>query len=69
MPTIKIKTVYFDKLKELDVYDQWLSNMKESDTRYDIIYCAMSFSQFISVSFDWQYSKEGDAFWYDISKK
>lgn len=73
MPTLKVKTLYIDKLKALGVYDKWLANVKSDkhdiyhmDTMYER---SDNFNQFINNSFSWHYTPEDYNYWADISNK
>lgn len=69
MPSLKIKTVYIERLKAFGVYDQWLANIKAenpNDSKIEHIQKSVSFSTLINRSFIWQDTPEGDEFWLDI---
>lgn len=72
MPTLKVKTVYIEKLKALGVYDAWMTNVK-ADYSNNIGFFingmenAGSWWGFLSASFAWTLSMEGDSFWREIS--
>jgi hypothetical protein len=84
MPTISINRVYVDKLKQLGVYDKWVSNLKDqwcyltkcflnpdSNGHEDYIsHCVehIAFHLFIDYSFCWEDTPEGHTFWHDIAK-
>lgn len=72
MPTLKVKTIYIDKLKALGCYDAWLSNLKDSKpSDFKLIHISNYnfFQSFISGSFLWVSTPEGREFWSDISNK
>ena len=72
MPTLKVKTVYIEKLKSLGVYDAWLDNVKAqnpNDERLETTYNSANFNQFINNSFSWGKTPEGYAYWWNIYDK
>lgn len=77
MPSLKVKTIYIEKLKALGVYDAWRSNVKEWYDKYpenlaactSNIYNAVSFERFIVESFWWGNTPEGHSYWCDITKR
>lgn len=69
MPTLKIKTIYIERLKAFGVYDQWLANIKAlnpNDSKIEYIQKSDSFSTLINRSFSWQDTTEGADFWLEI---
>lgn len=76
MPKLTVKTIYIDKLNELNVYDLWLANVKQWNVTYPIgetysfcIYEATDFDRFIFSSFYWPTSAEGLSFWSRVSRQ
>lgn len=72
MPTIKAKTVYLNKIKQLGCYDAWLSNVKtqwgtNSFCDPDKMYDAINLQKFINWSFEWSRSPEGHDYWSRIA--
>lgn len=72
MPTIKVKTEYINKLKQLGIYDAWLSNVKNQwDGKYLLqnIDKINSFANLIYYSFDWSHTIDDiNVNWHDIYK-
>lgn len=68
MPTLKVKTVYIEKLKDLGCYDSWLDNLKK---QWKDIYTVrpQTFEHLVAISFDWSKTTEGDVYWFEISQK
>jgi hypothetical protein len=68
MPTLKIKTEYIRRLKEMGVYDKWLYNVKDqwNDSRQQQIDLALTPADLINRSFTWGNSNEGHSFWYIV---
>lgn len=70
---IKLKPEYIEKLKELGVYDKWLSNLKaqsDSLTPTDIegIERTMHFSSVLIRAFEFSTTPEGRDYWSVIAK-
>lgn len=69
MPKVTVPTCHIEKLKQLGIYDQWLSNIK---TRVKDLkqHCrnlsGTSWKTFISGSFIWDCTPEGGDFWQKI---
>lgn len=64
MPEIKVKTEYIKKLRQLGVYDQWLTNVKaqlymDHFSDPDRMHEAADFHAFLNWSFNWSKSPEG----------
>lgn len=79
MPTFKVKTEYIEKLKQLGVYDEWLTNVKANwdDWNKEVggvelmiyIFPTTSFDHLIHWSFNWNNSPEGMKYWREISRR
>lgn len=77
MPTLKVKTIYVDKLKALGIYDHWIVNVKRWCDKYpenavsyqSNLYNVESFQRFIASSFSWSETIQGVVYWQDISGK
>lgn len=66
MPKFTVKTKYIEKLKQLGVYDKWLTNVKNNHYAWDAenkIEKYLDFNYFIQWSFNWSLSIEGHTYW------
>lgn len=62
---MKAEELYLAKLDELGVYDKYISNLRLSSGEPPVT--ATSFEDFISKSFIWMITPEGNDFWLQIS--
>lgn len=71
MPQFTVKTKYIEKLKQLGVYDHWLTNVEADHVRWDrenkIEKDYNDFNYFIQWSFEWSRAPEGQKFWSKIT--
>lgn len=75
MPTLKINPEFVEKLKKLDCYDQWKANLitqwrhaeNKSGSGVDFVdlqnNATKYFYGFVSNSFNFSLSPQGDTFW------
>lgn len=64
MPSLTVKTIYIEKLKGLNCYDEWLTNVK---VQYGCDFYRpgdwIDWKSFINWSFQWLITPEGSDFW------
>jgi hypothetical protein len=71
MPSLKIKPEYANKLRELGIYNRYVSEVKNQWHSYGIdrnISTAVSWYTFIDNSFMWSESRDGFNYWNVIAQ-
>ena len=72
---VEIKKIFADRLKELGIYDMFIVNLaiyafkNELDTNQIISYCnyKSDWAGFLLNAFNWNETKQGGQFWYNIA--
>lgn len=70
MPILNIKPEYAKKLRELGIYNRYIFEVKAQWHDYGIdenIFGAVTWFDFISNSFMWSKSADGDEYWREIA--
>lgn len=63
-----MKENFINFLKEHDAYEKFIKNLKSADiySSFDALCRVESFLDWISCSFDWEYSPEEFHFWHNL---